>query len=205
MPQHPIDKLRDEHGNMRRVLTLIRLQFGRLELQNSPDTVLLANALYYMRKFPSVVHHPKEDLIFQKLLKAGAPLEKEVERLRKQHQDIYALEDWLIELVLKMQTGKHERDPKLLELGRLYLNTQALHVETEERIMFPEALKRLKLRDWKAVRRSADRIEDPLLRGQPAGRYQYLYDYLLREAADNGMVLPERTKPPHPVPSVNHR
>ncbi|MGH8307711.1 MAG: hemerythrin domain-containing protein, partial [Gammaproteobacteria bacterium] len=152
MPKHPIDKLRQEHANMRRVLMLLRMQLDLLEQRSTPDYVLMVNALYYMRKFPSVVHHPKEDLIFQKLLEAGAPLWQEVERLRQQHQDIYALEDWLIELALEVQAGKRAHAAKLLELGRHYLDSQAKHVETEERILFPQALKRLKLRDWKAVR-----------------------------------------------------
>lgn len=182
MPQHPIEKLRHEHSNMLTILTLIRSQFDLLDRKGTPDFVLLANALYYLRKFQSVVHHPKEDRIIQQLLDAGFPQEEAVERLRQQHQDIYALEDRLIELILEAQTGNRGHIAKLLELGRHYLSTQTQHVETEERILFPQALKRLKKRDWEAVRDRTDRIDDPLFGGHPTEHYKYLYDYLLREA-----------------------
>lgn len=185
---HPIEKLRDEHANMRRVLMLVRHQLNLLDGHGKPDLVLLANALYYMRKFPSAVHHPKEDLIFGKLLDAGAPVKTEVEQIRAQHGEIYTLEDHLIELVLGLQAGGRELQSRLLELGRHYLETQARHVEIEERILFPTAAEFLKQKDWKEIQRKSDNIEDPLFGANVAERYQYLYEYLLREAADNGML-----------------
>ncbi|MDE2090535.1 MAG: hemerythrin domain-containing protein, partial [Gammaproteobacteria bacterium] len=138
-----IEKLRREHAEMRRIIILIRTQLDLLERHVELDLVLLTNALYYMRKFPSVVHHPKEELIFEKLLARGAPVQKEVEQLHAQHQEIYALEDNLIELALALQKGDSQARARLLEFGRHYLAIQALHVETEERVLFPAALQNL--------------------------------------------------------------
>ena len=59
--------LRTEHANMRRVLALVNDLLDAVEAGQTPNFVLLANALYYMRRFPSQVHHPKEDLIFRLL------------------------------------------------------------------------------------------------------------------------------------------
>ena len=195
MPGHPIEKLRDEHSNMRRVLSLVRLQLDRLEREDSPDPVLLANASYYMRKFPSVVHHPKEDLIFRKLLDAGAPLQADVERLRRQHEEIYALEDRLIDMVLALQAGKRDQRAQVLELGRHYLEIQVQHAQTEERVLFPKALELLRQADWNDIRKQSRQIEDPLFGQNVAERYRYLYNYLLREAADNGMPQPPPGSP----------
>jgi hemerythrin-like domain-containing protein len=185
-----MEKLRHEHADMRRVILLIRMQLDLLERHAQPDLILLTNALYYMRKFPSVVHHPKEDLIFEKLLARGAPVQKVVEELDRQHQEIYALEDNLIELTLSMQQGNAQARDRLLEFGRHYLAIQALHVETEERVLYPEALHTLRANDWKAIRGDSVRIDDPLFGNNPTERYRYLYDYLLREAADNGVSSP---------------
>jgi len=193
-----IDKLRREHADMRRVIILIRLQLDLLERHAEPDLVLLANALYYMRKFPSVVHHPKEELIFEKLLARGAPVQKEVEQLHAQHQEIYALEDNLVELVLALQKGDNQAQARLLEFGRHYLALQAMHVETEERILFPAALQNLRPYDWKDVRKKSVSIDDPLFGSNPTERYRYLYDYLLREAADSGVSLPATRQAPAP-------
>ncbi len=196
MAANVIDKLHHEHANMRRILILVRLQLDLLERQGMPDFVLLTNALYYMRKFPSIVHHPKEDFIFGKLLAADASVKQEVDRMRRQHEEIYVLEDRLINLVLEVQAGKRELCSRLLELGRLYLKTQAEHVETEERVLFPRALRVLKQKDWKEVRNKSSSIEDPLFGKQVTERYRYLYDYLLHEAADQGLPLSGTSQDP---------
>jgi hemerythrin-like domain-containing protein len=188
VPVNTIEKLQNEHANMRRVLMLVRLQLDLLESHDSPDLILLANSLYYMRKFPSIVHHPKEDLIFGKLLDTDTSVRQEVEQIRSQHEMIYTLEDQLIELVLELQAGKSEFQSRLMELGRNYLETQARHVEIEERVLFPKAIDVLKPRDWKEIQRKSESIEDPLFGANVAERYQYLYEYLLREASDNGIL-----------------
>jgi hemerythrin-like domain-containing protein len=185
-----IDKLRREHADMRKIIILIRMQLDLLEKHADPDLILLTNALYYMRKFPSAVHHPKEELIFEKLLARGAPVQKEVEQLHAQHQEIYALEDDLIELVLALQKGDDKAYARLLEFGRHYLAIQGMHVETEERILFPAALRNLQAYDWKDVRKRSVSIDDPLFGSNPTERYRYLYDYLLREAAESGVAMP---------------
>lgn len=189
-PGNPLTKLREEHVNMRRILVLIELQLSLLEARQEPDFALLANGLYYMRKFPSIIHHPKEDMIFQRLLDLGAPLEQEIAEIGRQHKEIYALEDHLIELVLQLQAGNKAPLSRLIELGRHYLETQRLHAEIEERVLFPKALELFRQRDWKEVRARSEQIEDPLFGNSISERYQCLYDYLLKEAACNGASYP---------------
>ncbi|MGH3628507.1 MAG: hemerythrin domain-containing protein [Sciscionella sp.] len=199
MSGNPIEKLLDEHANMWRVLSLLRRQLDLIELQDEPDLVLLINALHYMRAFPSAVHHPKEDFIFQKLLDKGTPLKRDILKIKNQHADIYALEDHLIRLALELQAGKHEHLSRLLDLGRQYLKIQAEHAETEERVLFPHALEIFQQDDWKEVRQKSYDLEDPLFGNSVVERYRYLYNFLLREAGVSGKSIaadrPEISRP----------
>ncbi|MHB8403844.1 MAG: hypothetical protein ACYDCJ_00220 [Gammaproteobacteria bacterium] len=68
MPVNAIDKLHQEHANMRRIILL--------ERQHTPDLVLLAKTLYYVREFSSTAHPPTEDIIFGKLLTTDALVNK---------------------------------------------------------------------------------------------------------------------------------
>lgn len=185
MSLNPVEKLRRDHANMGRVLALIRLQLDLLAGHAELDFTLLANSLYYMRKYPSVVHHPKEDLLFAKLLERGAPLQEDIGRLLRQHEEIYALEDRLTELTLAAQEGKHGSIHRLLELGRLYLLTHAQHMQTEESVIFPLALCRLKVRDWKNIDVEFQHIDDPLFGAKVGVRYQHLYSFLQHTAAED--------------------
>lgn len=182
MPSTVIHALRREHANMRSVLVLIGQELDKLGEAEGPDYVLLANALYYMRKFPSLVHHPKEDLIFARLAKADDGYRQEVERVHKQHQEIYEFEDWLIELALNTPKHGSTAATRLREFGRHYMQTQREHSEAEERTLFPRALQVLTAKDWAAVSRESQHVNDPLFGEHGGERYQLLYDHIMRES-----------------------
>jgi hemerythrin-like domain-containing protein len=177
-----INTLRREHANMRSVLVLIGQELDKLDRDDEPNYVLLANALYYMRKFPSLVHHPKEDMIFKRLAAADEGYKAEVEKVRKQHNDIYELEDWLVELALNTPKRGSTAATRLREFGRRYLQTQREHSETEERVLFPRALQVLSDKDWAAMERESQQIDDPVFGEHSGERYQLLYDHIMRES-----------------------
>jgi hemerythrin-like domain-containing protein len=182
MSATPIDALRVEHANMRSVLTIIRDQLDVLEKGSVPDYVLLANSVYYMRRFPSLVHHPKEDLIFALLVDADPGLKSVVEHARRDHEEIYALEDWLIETALNApRPGTHSRQ-RLEEFGREYLRLQQEHSRREEHELFPRASALLKPKDWAEVARRFKQVDDPVFGRHSGERYELLYEHLMREA-----------------------
>lgn len=181
-PASVIDELKREHANMRSVLMLVARQLDILERMGAAHFVLLANALYYMRKFPGHVHHPKEDLIFGRLAEVDPAWQAEVEKLRAQHKQIYALEDELIEAALDSPRPGSPAAARLLEQGRHYLQLQRQHSETEERLLFPQALAALKPRDWSAVASQVRKVDDPLFGQHGGGRYRLLYEHIMREA-----------------------
>jgi hemerythrin-like domain-containing protein len=178
-----IDSLRREHSNMRSVLNLVNSQLDRLEHGEPPDYVLLANALYYMRKFPSQVHHPKEDLIFDRLVVGDSSYKQEVERIREQHQQIYELEEWLIEMTLNNPIKGSSALKRLIEFGRHYLQLQREHCVTEEKTLFPRATEVLTKKDWGMVSRLIEDIDDPLFGKHKGERFESLYDYIMRESS----------------------
>lgn len=179
----PLDGLRRDHANMRSVLMLVSHQLDHLETAGAADYVLLANALYYMRKFPSHVHHPKEDLVFERLAERDPVWKGEVAKLLAQHREIYALEEELLERCLDSPPGGSEAVGELLERGRRYLQLQRQHSETEERLLFPQAEVALTPKDWAAIAGRIREVEDPLFGRHGTGRYQLLYQNLLKEAA----------------------
>ncbi len=181
----PIDGLRREHANMRSVLALVSHQLDNIERIGGADYVLLANALYYMRKFPSHVHHPKEDAIFKRLAELDPAWKAEVEKVQKQHQEIYALEDELLEMTLDNPRDGSEAVAAIMEKGRRYMQLQRQHSEKEEKLLFPQALATLTARDWIAVAALVREAEDPLFGLHGSGRYRMLYEHIMRESGDS--------------------
>jgi hemerythrin-like domain-containing protein len=182
MPVTPINALRQEHGNMRSVLVVIRDQLELLETGKVPDFVLLANALHYMRRFPGQVHHPKEDLIFGLLLKRAPDLRESVEHAQREHRQIYEQEEWLMECALNAPKPGTLARGRLLDIGRDYLEVQRQHSGREEQLLLPRAEQLLTEADWAEVGRRIQELDDPLFGRHPGERYELLYDHLMREA-----------------------
>lgn len=181
--RHPlVDKLIHEHAGMGRVLLVIGRQVESLEKHATPDLVLLANALHYMGEFPRLVHHPKEELLFDRLLAAGADCQQELADLRRQHRDIFRVEDRLLERVLQLQGGDHAHDQELLDKARQYLHLQRMHSLMEEEVVFPAALGLLSAEDLQALEDQANLIEAPLFGSNVAEKYRALYDYVMFES-----------------------
>ena len=184
MQSSPIVSLRREHANMRSVLMLIGDLLTLIDECRAPDFVLLANALYYMRRFPSLVHHPKEDAIFERVAALDPASNGEVEKVRAQHLEIYQLEDWLIESALDAPKPGTEKRARLVEFGKHYLELQRSHSENEERLLFPRAVELLSAKDWVGIERFFKKIDDPVFGNHTGERYELLYDHLMREAVN---------------------
>lgn len=167
---------------MRSVLVLIRDQLELLETGRTPDFVLLANAFHYMRRYPSQAHHPKEELIFDKLLKVAPDLKAAVAHAHREHRQIYEQEDWLIECALNAPKPGTLARGRLLDIGRAYLEVQRRHSDSEERMLFPRAEQILTEEDWNEISRAFEELDDPLFGRSPGERFELLYEHLMRAA-----------------------
>ena len=173
IPPHPlIDRLRREHGEMHGVLALMRRQLDRIEACESPDLAVLTDALRYMRMFPGKVHHPLEELLFERLQALDPSLRSDIARLREQHKEIYQLERWLLEAAVAASRQGPAAYPFLLEFGQRYLFTQQQHSECEEKLIFPRALERLRAEDWRYLIGAALNPADPLFGKQATDRFR---------------------------------
>jgi|SRR5690242_16367312 len=174
--------LRTEHANMRRILALVNDLLDAVEAGQAPNFVLLANALYYMRRFPSQVHHPKEDLIFRLLYARDPAMLDEVSYTRDEHKEIYEMEDWLVELILDAPRPGTTARQRMLEFGRHYVEMQRRHALREEKLLFPRAQEVLTGSDWAEVAAKFKQIDDPLFGQHGQDRYETLYEHLMQRA-----------------------
>ena len=85
-----ISKLRTEHVNFRKLLDLLEVQLDLFHRGESPDYQLMTDILDYMTHYPDVFHHPKEDVIFSRLLERDSSIAQSVEELARQHHVIAA-------------------------------------------------------------------------------------------------------------------
>jgi len=175
-----IQILLEEHRNIDKLLLVLEHElevFGRSE---EPDYEILRAIIEYFHDYPEDCHHPKEDMVFEKLKMRDpavasrigdveAEHEVETERLRK-----------LVEAVEEILAGREFLRQTFHDVVNDFIKHQRQHMDKEERLLFPAAVQRLRPEDWAAIDARLDDRKDPLFNGAVETKFQALQRTILR-------------------------
>ena len=167
----------DEHKYQARLLGVMERQVGLLNQRKMPDYEVMHGVMRYMTQFPDRYHHPKEDLLFDKVMARDPSSAESVAQLRRAHGDITTAGAQLFELVERSRQGEAEalRDP-LRKSAHRYIGTLRRHMDIESLHMFPQALKTLQPDDWRAVDAAMKPILDPVFGQAVEAGFETLHD-----------------------------
>lgn len=145
-----IDIIHAEHRAINEVLSAMETALGQIEGgAGRPDLELLFTAVYYLRLFPARLHHPKEErYLFAPLARRSAEAQTVIERLMAEHA---AGDDTLatIERALEYYDRHYPDGREALERAvQDYLEIERTHMQREEGVLMPLAVKALTSDDW---------------------------------------------------------
>ncbi|MGH8279182.1 MAG: hemerythrin domain-containing protein [Gammaproteobacteria bacterium] len=195
MRTSPLEILQREHIWMACVLKLVRIQLSLLERRAALDRTLLSNNLWYLQRYATAVHHPNERWLFARLRQADSPLEAQTRASALEHQQLELLGARLVALASASGAGSRAVPAEFPELGRAYLRTHFAHMDREENRIYLAAAQCLKARDREYLRARFDKIDRNLPAEHGPGRYQHLYEFLLRTATEQGYGLHLMSEP----------
>jgi hemerythrin-like domain-containing protein len=158
-----IPLLRAEHANLGTVLDVLEREVETYIERGRLNREIVRDILEYFRGYPALCHHPKEDLIYRKLrLFAEPAVFANVCDLVAEHEALAALTDTLEAAVDNLLPDSEGARGKFIHVAREYLNRHRRHMETEEGVLFPLALKSLSEEDWAEIDRRVIEQMDPL-------------------------------------------
>ncbi len=122
--------------------------FDRGEL---PDYEIVQAIVGYMQDYPFSCHHPKENMIFEKL-KARDPASAEnVGNLEAEHDfEAHSLQR-VAYTIWRILTGREVGRGTFDQVMREFIENERKHMEMEERVLFPAALNALRHDDWTGI------------------------------------------------------
>jgi hemerythrin-like domain-containing protein len=175
-----IDILLEEHQNIEKLLLVLEHELEIFDRSGRPDYEILQTIIQYFQDYPENCHHPKEELIFEKLkLRDPAAARRfgdveaehavETRRLRsfaRAVQYILADQEFLRET---FHLAVHD-----------FIEHQREHLKKEERLLFPAALKALQSEDWAAIDARLDDRKDPLFDSVVEEKFHNLQKTILR-------------------------
>ncbi len=133
----------------------------------------------YLSGYPNEVHHPTEDIVFDRLRQAGLS-DSQLQDLERNQHEHRALEAATKKLI---STANEAENMSLLQSElNTYITHQKQHMEHEESSVFELAREYFSSADWDALQHAYDTLHDPLFDARDA-RFEVLYQLLDVESA----------------------
>jgi hemerythrin-like domain-containing protein len=159
-----IDQLRQEHANLTSVLAALERQVRIFASDAHPDYELMQAAVDYFLGFPEGCHHPKEDIVFSRLLARDATTPSEIGDLHAAHVKLKDnLRNFAAALRAVIADAEIPREA-FVQRADAFIELQRRHMAMEETSFFPAAERALDADDWRAVKAMLSSETDPLSR-----------------------------------------
>lgn len=157
-----IDSLRQEHVNMAKLLDLLDRQIAIFESGGSPDYEIVFGVVEYLKDWSDRWHHPKEDLVLDKLRIRDPAAADAVGELEKHHDALAALTDQFLEVIREVLNEEELPRDRVSRLAEEFLRSQRRHMAGEEEVFLPAAERALTSEDWADIAMRMSNPEDPL-------------------------------------------
>jgi len=159
-------------------------QINEFKKGKTPDYDIIRGVMNYFLSFPDLYHHPKEDLVYELLDQRDHAAAESIGDLRRQHEELAARSRELsvgINAVLEEAQVPRE---SLVRWARDFIELQVTHMQMEEEVFFPLALKTLTDDDWRSLEARMTDQEDPLFGEGVGGNFDTLREKILAWQAD---------------------
>lgn len=174
-----IESLRKEHANMAKLLTILERQIAIFDAGGSPDYDIITGVVDYLNDWSDKWHHPKEDLLLEKLRLRDPEAAEAVGDLEKDHEALAELTDRFLEAIHEVLQEEELPREQVSQLASEFLNSQRRHMQGEEAVFLPAAERALTPEDWAEIAMQIANPEDPLFGRTVEKRFEALRRDLL--------------------------
>lgn len=175
-----IQVLRREHANMASLVKTLEWQVSEFEKGGRPDYEVIRSAIDYFLSFPDLYHHPKEDMVYARLVERDPETARVIGDLRREHESIAArTRELSAGLTTVLDEAQVPRE-SFVRWARAFIDLQMAHMQMEEGVFFPAALKSLTAEDWEALTADMTSEDDPLFGENVGARFEALRQTILR-------------------------
>jgi hemerythrin-like domain-containing protein len=177
-----LDRLNRDHRNLAQLLTLLDRLLDRFHLGAEPDYELMCELLDYMESYADQVHHPTEDLIFQRLIESAGESPRVLGILMNQHHQIPQMNRRFRNSLDGIVHGEVLLREEVEAQGRELVRALWNHMTIEDTEAFPLAQERLAAAQWEELDHISPKADDPVFAAPDPARFRALLAELTAEA-----------------------
>ncbi len=178
----PIVAIFDEHRYATRLLRLLKLEAENLASGDSADFECMESIMRYFVTFPDRYHHPKEDLIFDRMTGLSAEMRRTIAALKRDHEKT-GLQS--AQIYNRLKAGKKPargaQSRALASKLESYADALLAHMQREEQGVFLPARSELDEIAWEQIDAAIPPVEDPVFGDRLAQDYVQVMERYLNQ------------------------
>lgn len=178
--------IKDEHRAIAAVIRGLRRQTDQLRGQGAvPDFEFLASMIHYIKAFPEVQHHPKEEqYLFSRLAARSGEVAALIASLEQEHREGARSIDE-IELLLAQARASTPHQFALADALERFTDAQWRHLSAEEKLILPAARRHLTEGDWRDIEAAFRQNEALRVGSERDEAFKLLFVRLMNIAAED--------------------
>jgi hemerythrin-like domain-containing protein len=180
-----IELLRDEHRDIEQLLNVLEDEVKVFDRRERPDYEVIQAIINYFQDYPDCCHHPKEDMIFDKLKARDPPAAKRIGDAEAEHRQETERLDRVARVVRNVLLDREIVRQTFSDVMRDFIDHQRVHMAMEERTLFPAAENALRSEDWKEIDLKWNVKTETLFNVAMEEKLQSLRDRILRWGREN--------------------
>jgi hemerythrin-like domain-containing protein len=180
-----IELLRDEHRDIEQLLSVLEDELKVFDRRERPDYEVIQAIISYFQDYPDCCHHPKEDMIFDKLKARDPPTAIRIGDVEAEHRQETERLDRVAKVVRNVLLDREIERQTFSDVMRDFINHQRVHMAMEERTLFPAAENALRSEDWREIDLKWNDKTESLFNVAMEEKLQSLRDRILRWGREN--------------------
>ena len=175
-----VETLLEDHRNIKILLHVLEQELDVFDHSDQPDYEILQAIIEYFQDYPESYHHPKEDLVFEKLKLRDPDAATHIDDVETEHQAETKRLHRFAQAVADILAGREYPRQSFHNVVYEFIKHQRQHMHREERLLFPAAVKALQLDDWAEIDARMNDRNDPLFDGVIERKFHILRQTVLR-------------------------
>jgi hemerythrin-like domain-containing protein len=180
-----IETLREEHRNIEELLLVLEKELSVFDRNERPDYEVIQAVIRYFEDYPDCCHHPKEDMIFEKLKVRDSVAAESVGDLEAEHQNEGKRLRRVAQVVRGVLTDHDILRQTFHNTMRDFIDLERKHMDMEERVLFSTAFHTLRPEDWAEIEAVWSEKQDSLFNAVMEERCQSLRERILQWEREN--------------------
>ena len=175
-----IELLLEEHRNIKKLLHVLEQELNVFDHSDQPDYEILRAIIEYFQDYPESYHHPKEDMVFEKLKLRDPTVAKRIGDVQEEHQVESKRLQQFAHAVDDVLAGREYLRQEFHDVVHDFIKHQHEHMDKEELMLFPAAVSALQPEDWAEIDTRLNDRKDPLFDDTSQKNFDALQRTILR-------------------------